>query len=84
MAGALDADVLAPVGADATDPVNGAVGTADGLVTDTSAEGLPGTADFAVSTITGFLGLSGDGGVFASAGASASSSGLLGLTDGLL
>lgn len=56
VAGTLDADVLAPVGADATGVVDTAVGTADGLVAGTSADGLLGTADLAVNTVTGTLG----------------------------
>lgn len=56
VAGTLDADVLAPVGADATAVVDSTLGTADGLVAGTSTDGLLGTADFAVNTVTGTLG----------------------------
>lgn len=56
VAGTLDADVLAPVGADATAVVDRTLGTADGLVAGTSTDGLLGTADFAVNTVTGTLG----------------------------
>lgn len=60
VAGTLDAEVLGPVGGDpvgtVTSTVDGAVGTTGGLLDGTTPDGLLGTADVAVSTVTGVLG----------------------------
>lgn len=52
VADTLDSDVVGPVTTDATGTVDGTLGTADGLVGDTSVDGVLGTTDYTVNTLT--------------------------------
>jgi hypothetical protein len=53
VADTLDSDVVGPVTADTTGTVDTTLGTTNGLVGDASLDGVLGTADYTVNTVTG-------------------------------